>query len=104
MDGARVTGPLQIRSDGQTGTISGQLKLNRGKFQLGRASAAADVPKLQVRDRGLDPRPRDVRLVGQLLELGVATEAEVGALREAGENMARLYGLTDEPGFRYITD
>jgi translocation and assembly module TamB len=53
--GARVTGPLQIRSDGKTGTISGELKLNRGKFQLGRASAAAAVPKLQVRDRGLDP-------------------------------------------------
>ena len=53
--GARVTGPLQIRSDGQTGTISGELKLNRGKFQLGRAGAAAAVPQLIVRDRGLDP-------------------------------------------------
>lgn len=53
--GARVTGPLQIRSDGKTGTISGELRLNRGKFQLGRASAAAAVPKLQVHDRGLDP-------------------------------------------------
>jgi len=53
--GARVTGPLQIRSDGQNGTISGDLRLNRGKFQLGRASAAAAVPKLVVRDRGLDP-------------------------------------------------
>ena len=53
--GARVTGPLQIRSDGRTGTISGDLKLTRGKFQLGRASAAAAVPKLVVRDRGLDP-------------------------------------------------
>jgi translocation and assembly module TamB len=53
--GARVTGPLQIRSDGQTGTISGELRLTRGKFQLGRASAAAAVPQLVVRDRGLDP-------------------------------------------------
>ncbi|HKC03042.1 MAG TPA: translocation/assembly module TamB domain-containing protein, partial [Sphingomicrobium sp.] len=53
--GARVTGPLQIRSDGLTGTISGELKLTRGKFQLGRASAAAAVPQLVVRDRGLDP-------------------------------------------------
>jgi translocation and assembly module TamB len=53
--GARVTGPLQIRSDGRVGTISGDLKLNRGKFQLGRASAAAAVPQLVVRDRGLDP-------------------------------------------------
>ena len=52
---ARVTGPLQIRSDGQTGTISGDLRLNKGRFQLGRASAAASVPQLKVRDRGLEP-------------------------------------------------
>ncbi len=51
---ARVTGPVQIRSDGQTGTISGDLKLNKGKFQLGRASAAAAVPQLNVREVGLD--------------------------------------------------
>jgi translocation and assembly module TamB len=52
---ARVTGPLQIRSDGETGTISGNLHLDRGRFQLGRASAAAAVPQLQVRESGLDP-------------------------------------------------
>jgi translocation and assembly module TamB len=52
---ARVSGPLQIRSDGQSGTISGDLKLNKGRFQLGRASAAASVPQLQVRDRGVEP-------------------------------------------------
>ena len=52
---ARTTGPLQIRSDGQGGTISGDLRLNKGKFQLGRASAAASVPQLKVRESGLDP-------------------------------------------------
>jgi translocation and assembly module TamB len=52
---ARVSGPLQIRSDGQSGTISGDLKLIKGRFQLGRASAAASVPQLQVRDRGVEP-------------------------------------------------
>src|ERR1041384_8484143 len=52
---ARVTGPLQIRSDGQGGTISGDLKLDKGRFQLGRASAAAAVPQLQVRDVGVEP-------------------------------------------------
>jgi translocation and assembly module TamB len=50
---ARVTGPLNIRSDGQRGTISGDLHLNRGQFTLGRASAAA-VPQLQVRNVGLE--------------------------------------------------
>ena len=54
-----MTGPLQIRSDGRgrhdRAAISGS---NSGRFQLGRASAAAAVPQLQVRHRGLDPRTR----------------------------------------------
>src|SRR5205085_3698593 len=50
---ARVTGPLQIKSDGNGGTISGNLKLDKGRFQLGRASAAASVPQLEVREQGL---------------------------------------------------
>jgi translocation and assembly module TamB len=50
---ADVTGPLAIRSDGSGGTISGDLRLNRGRFTLGRASAAAGVPRLAVRERGL---------------------------------------------------
>ncbi|QNN68627.1 translocation/assembly module TamB domain-containing protein [Sphingomonas lutea] len=62
---ARVTGPVQIRSDGQGGTISGNLVLNKGRFQLGRASAAASVPRLNVRQSGLDPEEviesRDLR-------------------------------------------
>ncbi len=52
---ARVTGPIKIRSDGQGGTISGDLRLNKGLFKLGRASAAASVPQLRVRESGLDP-------------------------------------------------
>lgn len=52
---ARVTGPVQIRSDGQTGTISGEFRLNKGRFQLGHASAAAAVPQLNVREIGLEP-------------------------------------------------
>ncbi|HVM37116.1 MAG TPA: translocation/assembly module TamB domain-containing protein [Sphingomicrobium sp.] len=51
---ARVTGPLRVRSTGRGGTISGDLRLDRGRFQLGRASAAAAVPQLQVRHKGLD--------------------------------------------------
>ena len=52
---ARVTGPLRIRSTADGGTISGKLTLDKGRFQLGRASAAASVPQLQVQHRGLDP-------------------------------------------------
>lgn len=51
---ARVTGPLQIKSDASGGVISGDLRLNKGRFQLGRASAASAVPQLNVRESGLD--------------------------------------------------
>jgi translocation and assembly module TamB len=52
---ARVTGPLRLRSDANGGVISGDLKLDKGRFQLGRASAAAAVPQLDVHETGLDP-------------------------------------------------
>jgi translocation and assembly module TamB len=51
---ARVTGPFRVRSDGRGGTLSGDLRLDSGRFQLGRASAASAVPQLQVRHRGLE--------------------------------------------------
>ncbi len=51
---ARVTGPLQLKSDANGGIISGDLKLNKGRFQLGRASSTAGVPQLNVRETGLD--------------------------------------------------
>jgi translocation and assembly module TamB len=71
---ARVTGPLRIRSTAEGGAISGKLTLDKGRFQLGRASAAAAVPQLQVSHRGLDPA--DVIEIAQLhpwrLDLDVA--------------------------------
>lgn len=51
---ATVTGPLQVRSSGNGGTISGNLHLDKGSFTLGQASSAAAVLKLDVRHSGLD--------------------------------------------------
>src|SRR4029453_2590558 len=51
---ATVTGPLAIRSSGEGGTISGKVSLNSGRFTLGRASAAASVAQLNVRNVGQD--------------------------------------------------
>jgi translocation and assembly module TamB len=51
---ATVTGPISIRSGGRGGRISGDLRLNKGRFTLGKASAAAAVPQLQVRHVGRD--------------------------------------------------
>jgi len=98
---ARVTGPLRIKSDAQGGLISGNLKLDKGRFQLGRASAAAEVPQLQVRERGLDPEDvieiadlhpwkLDIALAGrelQVVGLGInsrwTTNLQIGGLADA---------------------
>ena len=47
---ATVTGPLRIKSDGQSGKIAGDVTLNRSSYRLGRATAAAAVPTLNVRE------------------------------------------------------
>ena len=52
-----MTGPLRIRSTAKGGTISGNLTLDKGRFQLGRASAAAAVPAAP----GQPPRARPRR-------------------------------------------
>lgn len=46
---ADVTGPVRLKSDGSGGEITGKLKIDRARFRLGRASAAA-VPRLEVRE------------------------------------------------------
>jgi len=53
---AAVTGRLAIRSDGDGGTISGAVTMTQGRFQLGSATAAAQVPRLNIRERN---RPDD---------------------------------------------
>jgi translocation and assembly module TamB len=98
---ARVTGPVQIRSNGQNGTISGDLKLNKGRFQLGHASAAAGVPQLNVREIGLAPEDviepatlhpwkLNLKIVGsqlQVIGLGInsrwTTNLQVGGFADA---------------------
>jgi translocation and assembly module TamB len=51
---ATVTGPLTVKSNGRSGRIAGNLRLDKGRFTLGQASAAASVPQLTVRHRGLE--------------------------------------------------
>jgi translocation and assembly module TamB len=98
---ARVTGPLQIKSDSNGGTISGDLRLNKGRFQLGRASTAAAVPQLNVRETGLDeedviepaalhPWKLDLKLAGsdlQVTGLGInshwTTSLQIGGLADS---------------------
>jgi translocation and assembly module TamB len=98
---ARVTGPLRLRSNADGGTISGELSLDKGRFQLGRASAAAAVPQLDVHETGLDPEDvievadlhpwkLDLKLAGRDLEvtgLGIdsrwTTDLKIGGFADA---------------------
>ena len=101
---ARVTGPLQIRSDGQGGTISGDLRLTKGRFQLGRASAAASVPQLQVRDRGVEPE--DIITAQDLHPWKLAVKVAGGDLQVIGLGIDSRWttdlnvgGFADAPRF-----
>ncbi|MDB5684218.1 MAG: hypothetical protein JWM75_1916 [Sphingomonas bacterium] len=59
--GATVTGPLTIRSDGAGGTIAGDVTLDRSRFRLGQATAAAGIPRIPVSEIN---RPADEAEVG----------------------------------------
>ncbi|HEV2747544.1 MAG TPA: translocation/assembly module TamB domain-containing protein [Allosphingosinicella sp.] len=88
---AQVTGPLAIRSDGSGGLISGNLELVSGSFRLGSATAAAQVPRLKVRElnlpddvpepRGSDPWRLDLAVAGdnRLAVTGLGMDSEWGA-------------------------
>ena len=52
---ATVTGPLTITSRGNGGTISGDLRLDEGRYALGQAGRVAEVASIEVIERNLDP-------------------------------------------------
>jgi translocation and assembly module TamB len=98
---ARVTGPLQLKSGANGGVISGDFRLNKGRFQLGRASAAGSVPQLNVRETGLDPEDviepaalhpwklnlklagRDLQVTGLGINSRWTTNLEIGGYADA---------------------
>lgn len=60
---ATITGPLTISSDGLTGTLGGDVVLNKGRFRLGQFNAAQALPLINVREinRRADEAPRRER-------------------------------------------
>lgn len=70
---AQVTGPVAIRSDGETGSISGKVDLVSGSFRLGAVTASTQVPRLAVREINLPPdeRPEPRQLSPWRLDLDV---------------------------------
>jgi len=101
---AKVTGPLKVQSNGRGGTISGNLRLNSGRFTLGQASSAASVPQLAVRHTGIDeadviepedlhPWKLDVDLAGGSLQVrGLG-------IRSTWTTDLKIGGSADSPAF-----
>jgi translocation and assembly module TamB len=90
---ASVTGPISLVSDGRGGTIAGTLKLDKGRFRLGRAQAAA-VPHLAVEEIN---QPADEAVIAtppvpwQLdLHADAANQLEVSGLGLDSEWRAKL--------------
>ena len=101
---AVVTGPLRVRSDGSGGTISGNLRLNSGRFTLGRASRAGDVPQLSVRHAGLDEadviEPEDLRPWRLNVDLaGGNLEVRGLGIRSTWRTDLKIGGTADSPAF-----
>jgi translocation and assembly module TamB len=71
---ATVTGPLSVKSDGRSGTIAGNLTLDRSAFRLGQASAAATVPRLNVKE--LNRPTSDLELQGPPMVWALAIKAK----------------------------
>ena len=101
---ASVTGDLAIRSDGEGGTISGDVAVTQGRFQLGSATATARVARLNVRelnrpDDDLGPVVR--RIAPWRLALGVRAPSQmmVTGLGMSSEWSAdvRVAGTVTEP-------
>jgi translocation and assembly module TamB len=71
---ATVTGPLSIKSDGGSGIIGGNLILDRSGFRLGQASAAAAIPRLNVRE--LNRPASDLAVEGPPIVWSLAVKAK----------------------------
>jgi translocation and assembly module TamB len=90
---ADVSGPLGIRSrGGGGGTISGDLRLDSGRFTLGRASAASRVPRLDVRRAAVEP--------GALIEVAQLRPWALDLKLSGGELVVRGLGIDS----RWTTD
>jgi translocation and assembly module TamB len=107
---AQVTGPITIKSSGDSGVIAGKVRLVRGSFRLGSATAAAQLPRLNVREVGRPdanlPEPR--RLSPWRLDLEVdapnrLTVTGLGITSEWGANL-NIGGTVTDPRIRGRAD
>ncbi len=90
--GATVTGPITFASDGHGGgVISGDVELVRSAFRLGRATAAAAIPQLNV---------REVNVVAEDREQGLPSSPWRLAIKAHAPNRLSVTGLGIESEWR----
>jgi translocation and assembly module TamB len=106
--GATVTGPLTIRSSGQSGkagggVIGGDVVLDRSRYRLGQASTAAAVPQLAIREINLpgggeeeDVPPQPWRLDLHARAAKALTVSGLGLNSEWSADL-RIGGMPDNP-------
>ncbi len=106
---ATVTGPIRIKSDGTSGVISGDVKMDRSFFRLGQTSAA-QVPKLNVREISARSLDRPQRIVGKPWQLDFRARAPnrlmvtgLGIDSEWQANL-RIEGTIDSPSITGTAD
>jgi translocation and assembly module TamB len=90
--GATATGPITFASDGRGGgLISGDVELVRSSFRLGRATAAAAIPRLNV---------REVNVVAEDHEQGLPSSPWRLAIKARAPNRLSVTGLGIESEWR----
>lgn len=90
--GATVTGPITFASDGHGGgVISGDVELVKSAFRLGRATAAAAIPQLNV---------REVNVVAEDREQGLPSSPWRLAIKARAPNRLSVTGLGIESEWR----
>ncbi len=87
---AQVTGDLAIRSDGDGGSISGDVRLASGDFRLGTLTPAAQVARLNVRE--LNRPDADIApVVRRVSPWRMAVNVRGGELRVTGLGISSIW-------------
>jgi len=101
--GATMTGPLTVKSGGNGGVLGGDVRLDNGRFQLGRYNAAERLPNIAFREtnRRADEAPRRIRQSPWRYEVRARADNRVtvtglGLNSEWGADIA-LTGTVDAP-------
>nr|WP_246359873.1 translocation/assembly module TamB domain-containing protein [Stakelama sediminis] len=104
--GAVVTGPLRIHSSGSGGVISGDVRLDSSRYQLGKATAATEIPQIDTKEVNLPFGAEEDDVPTKPWKLNIAARAPGGMIVKGlglnSEWSAKLK-IAGEPGNPSIT-